>query len=733
MKRRSFIKISGLVGGSLMMSLGYPLGSKANPRGLTNELFKLNTFLTIDTKGEVTFLLTKQEMGQGVDTGLAMILAEELGADWATLKIKSVEYSSAIPGYQERFGIMETGGSTSIDSTWLVLRKAGATVREMLLTAAANGWGVDKTSCFARNGKVVHAGSNRTVDFGNLVEAASQLPVPQEVALKDKKDFSLIGQSLKSKKAKKIVQGDLLYSMDVDLPGMLYASVFRSPVVGGKVDTFDATRTKEVSGVIDVVKIEGRKGDAFHWQFEDGVAVIADSTWAAIKGRRVLEVEWRNGTNENKNLDHQRTVLHQAAKEKLATGIVIGNSEKAIAEAVVTMEVAYEVPFLSHVLMEPLNATAAVKNGACEIWAGTQSPQYTSLYLSQLLDIPLEKITFHTYPSGGGFGRRFFADFVAEAALLSQQLGSPVKVMWTREDEIQNGRFHSFRHDHYKVGIDKKGELTGIEFKGISTWFRPANSFPVYPIPTLKEEHKIVESIVNTGPWRSVTAHPEALGKECMIDEVAQRLKQDPIDFRLALLKKEPVTFASGADNKWFETRNRKLIPKYVTVLKLLKEKSRWGKSLPEGYGRGVAIHEFGDSVCGQVVEVSVNDEKLLVSKIYCVLDCGLVINPHFVIGQVEGSIIWALSAVLYGGVDVQNGKVQQSNFHNNKVLRIDETPEITVFLMGDDDQPGRVGEAAVPPLAPAVLNAIYHASGKRIRKIPVTKSDLARTADNTQ
>lgn len=729
MNRRSFIQVSGLVGGGLMMSIAYPLLGKRNRETAVNETIKLNTFLTIDTTGQVTFLLTKQEMGQGVETGLAMILADELGADWDTLKIEQLDYSRDIPGYQDRFGIMETGGSMSVSSTWDVLRKAGATAREMLLTAAGTMWNVDTTTCVAHKGKVVHTESGRIADFGSLAEAASKIGVASEVVLKNKSDFQLIGKPVKSKKTARVIKGDPIYSIDGQLPGMVYASILRCPVVGGKVVSYNDQHTKQVAGVIDVVKIEGRKDDTFHWQFESSVAVIANSTWAAIKGRKLLEVVWDYGSNGDKDLEYQRTLIRNASAEELTSGVVIGNTEYGMNEAAQTLEVAYEVPFLSHALMEPLNAIAHVSNERCDVWAGTQSPQYTAVYLAQVLNISLDKIVVHTHQSGGGFGRRFFSDFVAEAAILSQQLGLPVKAMWTREDEIQHGRYHPFRWDIYKAGIDAYGDLTALEFKGISTWFRPADSLPVYPIQRLKEEYKIVSSIVNTGPWRSVAAHPAALGKECMIDEVAHLLKKDPIDFRLILLKKEPVSLTVDSPIKWFETRNRNLIPKFINVLQLLKEKSGWGNPLPKGRGRGVAVHEFGESVCGQVVELSVDENDYTINKIYCVIDCGLVINPHLAQGQVEGSIIWALSAIMYEAVDIKNGRVQQSNFHDNKVLRMDSVPEMDIMLIGNGDTPGRVGEAAVPPLAPAVLNAMFNACGKRIRKVPVTKADIENSS----
>jgi CO/xanthine dehydrogenase Mo-binding subunit len=500
--------------------------------------------------------------------------------------------------------------------------------------------------------------------------------------------------------------------MDVRLPGMVYAAIARAPVAGARVLEYDDRKACEAPGVVAVVKVAGKQGDTPHWRFEEGVAVVASSTWAAFQGRRELHIRWDEGDRPSMSAADTNRQFAPGPAAALQAGRSTGDIDKAFAAAAKVLEATYETPYLPHHLMEPLNAVADVRKGACEIWAGCQAPQYTSNYLAQLLNIPIENIRFHPRASGGGFGRRFFADFVAEAALISQRVGRPVMSVWSREDEIRCGRYHPMRHDHYRVAVDADGLWSGIDYVGVTTFFRPASLSLLYPVPHLRERQRLVQPIVNVGPWRSVADHPRVFAEESMVDEIAAAVSTDPFEYRVRLLGN-----AKGGASSEHQARLR---PRVLRVLAALRERSRWDERKTAGRHCGVAVSEFhGSSVCGQVAEIVWTDQGWVVSKVTCVLDCGIVVNPQLVRAQIEGSIVWALTAVLYGGITVREGRVVESNFHDAPVLRMDQAPAMDILLLESDLPPGKVGEAAVPPLAPAVANATFAATGKRVRSFP--------------
>lgn len=481
----------------------------------------------------------------------------------------------------------------------------------------------------------------------------------------------------------------------------------------------DEAAARAMPGVVAVVKVEGRRGETPHWGIEEGVAVVANSTWAAFMGRERLEISWSGGTNAEANDGTMRAKLLAGAEEESTEGVSAGDIDAAMSGAASVVEATYETPFMGHTLMEPLCAVAKVSDGRCEIWAGSQAPQYTSHLLAHVLELPVERITFHCRFSGGGFGRRYFADYVAEAAVISQKVGRPVMSVWSREDEVRHGRYHPMRIDRYRAAIDPGGRWTGVDFVGVTTFFRPASSLMTYPIPHVRERAQQIEPIVNVGAWRSVADHPAAFGKECLVDEIAAKLDVDPFDYRERLLKNVETAPVGGA-HAWLWERNAQLRPRFRRVLTALRERSGWDRRRAEGRHCGVAIADFhGSSVCGQVADVAVESGMVRVLKITCVLDCGTVVNPQLVRGQVEGGIVWALTPVLHGGVTVRAGRVAESNFHDTRIPRMDEIPQIDVVLLASEGPPGKVGEVSVPPLAPAVANAVFAATGRRVRGFP--------------
>lgn len=685
--------------------------------------FEPNAYLSIAGDNTVTVRIFKHEMGQGVVTGLAMIVAEELGADWESIKTELVPYTPET----RAAGHFETGGSSTIVSLWQPLREAGATAREMLIAAASARWNVAPESCDVTAGSIVNRGSGERLTFGELAAEAALIATPQEVSLRDPRTYTLVGRPFGGLHGREIVSGQLRYSMDVKVPGMLYAAVVRAPVVGASVVRIASDGALAVAGVRHVLRIsaQGDNGYYAHGVVE-GVAVLADSTWAAFRGRQALEVEWDEGRNGTRDDDTLRDEFRQAALGPLSRKTAYGDPDAALARATQRHAATYEHPYLAHALMEPLNAVAHVRNGHCELWAGSQSVRRTSEYVAHLLQIEPDRVTFHAHPSGGGFGRRFFSDFVAEAALLSRQIDRPVKVVWSREDEIRHGRYHPFEQTVYEGATDENGELSAWVAKSLTTHgqWQPGQ-VPLYAVPHVRLSCGRIDSVLNWGSWRSVLDHMEVLGNECFVDEIAHAVGRDPWAFRVRHLEKERERIDASGDDAL--TEKRTIIGRYLQVLDVLRERTGWGVPVPNGQGLGLAIgHHWSKAVCGHVVHVSVNGGQLEIRKITCVFHCGLAINPNSVRAQIEGSILWALTPVLHGGVTVQSGRVQESNFHDHPVVRMSETPEIEIHLIESDDSPSGVGEPVVPPLAPAVLNAIYAATGKRLRKLPVAASDLA-------
>lgn len=701
--RRTFIKTSGAAASGLV------LGFYVSPRGPegryvhASETFAPNAFVRITPDDVVSIIVNKSEMGQGVYTSLPMLIAEELDADWKTIR---VEPAPAAPEYGDPvFHMQITGGSNSIRSSWQQFRTAGATARALLVEAAAQEWGVDKNTLTTEVGHVVN-GTQRA-SYGELAAKAATLPVPQGVALKDPKDFKLIGTNVKRIEGESKVNGQAEFGLDVKLPGMLSAVVARSPVNGGSVKTFDAAKAEAVTGVIKVKPIGS------------GIAVIAKDFWTARTARDLLEIEWNDGPNANLSTETMRQDYLALADTEGLIAENEGTAEAALGSAAKTLEAVYEVPYLAHAPMEPLNAVAHVRPDACEIWAGTQGQSIDQMVASHITGLKPEQIIVHTTLLGGGFGRRanVTSDFIADAVQVANGEGVPVKTIWTREDGIQGGYFRPMFLHKLKAGVDANGMpsawhqrlvgqsiMQGTPFEGMmQNGIDPASvegaaDMP-YAIPNRRVEVHNAKKTLTVLWWRSVGHTHTGFVNESFLDEVAHAGGKDPFELRRELLANQP---------------------RHLKVLELAAEKAGWGTPLPEGRARGIAMRKSFESFVAEVAEVSVEAGKVRVHKVVAAIDCGIAINPWNVVAQVESAIVFGLSAALYGELTLDKGRVQQSNFHDYPVLRMEEMPEIEVHVVDSDEAPTGVGEPGVPPIAPAVANALFTLTGKRIRRLPI-------------
>ena len=709
--RREFIETgAGLV-------IAFHLPSRSLPTALDDPTFSPNAWIRIATDGAVTLTVDKSEMGQGTQTGLAMILAEELEADWSTVRLGPVPENPA--GWSRR---MSTGGSTAIRTSWEPLRKAGAAAREMLIDAAATTWKVDRASCRAERGAVVHATSKRRLTYGKLVAKAAQLPVPKDPPLKDPKDFRLLGTRVPRLDTPAKVDGSAVFGIDVKAPGMLVASIERCPVFGGTLKSYDATKAKAVPGVRAVVALEPSPwtGTTGAWAAgcAAGVAVVADTYWQAMTGRKALQVEWDEGAAASLDSDGIRAEFLKRAEQPGVEARKDGDAAAALAGAAKRVEAVYEVPFLHHATMEPMSCTAHVRSDGCDVWVPTQNQTRAQEVAAELTGLPKEQVRVHTTFLGGGFGRRLEPDFVSEAVRVSKAAGAPVKVIWSREDDVQHGFYRPATYNRFAAALDASGSPVAwthrivappilLKFgpleKGIDrTLIDGAANLP-YAIPNVLVDQVAVDLLpVPRGFWRSVGISQNAFVTECFFDEVAVAAGKDPYELRRQLLRDKP---------------------RHLRTLELAAQKAGWGTPLPAGHGRGIALAEWAPTTCAQVAEVSVTpDGRVRVHRVVCAVDCGPTVNVGQIEAQLQGGIVYGLTAALYGEITLQGGRVQQSNFTDYPMLHIEEMPVVEVHVVPSDDKQGGIGEPSVGPVAPAVCNAIFAATGKRIRRLPIGK-----------
>ena len=694
--RREFIKVVSLSGGGLFLASFVPLQNVLVNPGDDPKIFAPSVYLRIDSNGIVTIIFHRSEMGQGVKTALPMLVAEELEVDWNKIVI---EQSDA----DIKYGNQTTGGSTSIRLNWEPLRVAGATARVMLISAAATKWNVSPEGCYAENGFVINKINNEKFSYGELVEDASKLPVPKNVKLKDPKDFKLIGKRVHRVDTPDKLYGKAKFGIDVVIPGMYYAALSRCPTFGGSVKTFDATKAKSFPGVTDVVQIS------------NGVGVVADSTWRAFKGRDALEITWDYGPYANVNTEDIRNELIKGTKTEGYEFEGRGNINKELEEGEKIVEATYEVPFITHAPLEPMNCVAKVENGKAELWAPSQAPQNAKREVANALGISEDNVTVHITLMGGGFGRRLVNDFAVEAAEISKATGKPVKLTWTREEDIKFGLYRPPSMHVLKGSVSKDGKPLKFSHHVVAPSIMqmrfnrnlPPSQYDIkegtvdleYNIPNLSITGTTIFTHVPISWLRSVYHTQNPFAVEAFIDEMAYAANKDPYEFRRDMLP-------DGSRLK--------------NVLNVAAEKSGWGKKLPKGKGMGIAIAACYDSFTAQVAEVTVENNKLKVDRYVAVIDCGIVVNPDLMESQLQGAIAFALSPALKSEITIKNGGVEQSNYDDFEILTYGEMPEVEVHYIRNTYRVGGVGETGMAACPPALCNAIFAATGKRIRRLPV-------------
>lgn len=706
LSRRTLLQVGAGAGGGLMLGFHTTMAQAA--AAPINGQFAPNAFIRINNQGVVTLIMSQQEMGQGIYTALSQLLADELDADFAKVRFEASPPDDILYG-SPRSQRQSTGGSTSIVNFYTHLRKAGAAARAMLVQAAATGWRVDPASCRTANGVVYHDASQRQATYGALAARAGRLKPPADPPLKAEKDLKLIGKPVKRLDTPDKVNGKAVYGIDVMAGKVKVATMRASPVVGGKLRSVDDSRAKLIPGVRQILALD------------DMVAVVGDNMWAAKKGLDALGIVWNDGPNGKVNSAQLLNDLRRASQRKGAVAEKAGDPDKALAKNI--YQTAYETQHLSHAPMEPLNATVHVKPGGCEIWMGTQVQTRAQATAAKELGIPPEKVILHNHMLGGAFGRRLDVDMVTKAVRIAKQVDGPVKVIWTREEDTRQDMYRPARRNILKGSVEN-GRITGWvhHITSPSVQVRMSGRQPrngvdggsvdgatelVYDIPNWRVEFVHHESPgVNVGYWRGVGPNNTIFAIECFVDELARRARKDPVQFRLGMLGKNP---------------------RMAACLKLAAEKSNWGAPLGKRIGRGVGIQHVFGSYMATVAEVEVDSGgQVKVRRYTCAIDCGAVVNPDIVKQQVEGGLLFGLSAALHGDITFANGRVQQSNFHDYRVLRIHETPRIDVHLIRNNEKPGGVGEPGTTAAAPALINALDDATGIRLRRLPIDRDVLA-------
>jgi isoquinoline 1-oxidoreductase beta subunit len=704
--------MTGALAGGFVLAFRLPLRAANEPEQPPDDTagkFAPNAFIRIDHAGKTTLVMPQVEMGQGVYTAIAMILADELDADFAAVTLEHAPANDKLYG-NPTFGVQVTGNSNSIRSFWKPLRVAGATARAMLVAAAAGQWQVDPASCTASNGKVTHGASGRVAAYGDLVAAASGIPVPQNPPLKDPKDFTLIGKPLKRLDTPNKTDGKVVYGIDAILPGMKFATLAQCPVFGGKVAHVDDSAAKAVPGVQKIVVLD------------DLVAVVGDHTWAAKKGLDALVITWDEGPNAKVSSADIWDDLRAASKKDGAVAKSIGDIAKGLAQGE-RVDGEYELPFLAHAPMEPLNCTVHVTADACEVWTGTQVMTRCQSYAAQAAGLPLDKVIVNNHYIGGGFGRRLEADMVAAAVRIGKEVDGPVKVIWSREEDIRHDIYRPVYRDTISASL-QNGKIVAWKYKisGSSIMARWAPSIFTngididavdsavdmpYDIPNLQVEYVRAEPpVVPTGFWRGVGPNNNVFAIECFIDELARKAGKDAVDFRRGMLDKNP---------------------RLKAALDLVAEKSGWGQPLPARTGRGVSIQPSFGSFIATVVEAEVDDKgEVHLRRVTSAVDTGIAVNPDTIMAQLQGGLIFGLTAALYGEVTIAKGRVQQSNFNDYRMLRIDQVPNIEVHVINSGEDPGGIGETGVTAGPPALRNAIYAATGVALRRLPIDRRALA-------
>ena len=693
--RREFIKVVGLSGGGLFLAAFVPAQNIFLKPGDEPKIFTPSVYLKIDDKGIVTVIVNRSEMGQGVRTALPMLVAEELNVDWKNIRIEQADAD-------RKYGDQLTGGSWSIRRTYEPFRVAGATARVMLISAAAAKWNIKESDCSAEDGFIINQLNGNRLSYGELVEDASKLPVPKSVPLKDPKDFEIIGKRIHRTDTPDKIHGIAKFGIDLVVPGMLYAAVERCPSFGGCVKSYDDSKTREITGVVDVVKISS------------GIAVVADSTWNAFKGKKELIIDWDYGPNANVDTESIRREMQSHLRED-GTQVEVKGASQQNFPGEINLKAVYEVPFIVHAPMEPVNAIADVKNDKAEMWVPTQNPQGTQSSVAEILKLKTDDVVVHVTLIGGGFGRKIRPDFAMEAAEISKATGKPIKLTWTRADDMKHGYFRP-PSMHDLKGAILNGMAVSLTHHVIapSIFAQDSHSMPQnpwqfdivggttglkYQIPYIKISGTVVNTPVPISWLRAVYNTQNPFAVESFLDEMAIAAGKDPYEFRRDLLP---------ADSR------------LRGVLVEAAEKSGWYDKLPGGKGRGIACGEGYGSYCAHVAEVTVKNNELKIDKYVCAVDCGVAVNPDSIEAQMEGSIGFALSAALKGEIHIKNGGVVESNYDDYPILTLNEMPKVETHIIKNTLPVGGIGELAIGTVAPALCNAIFAATGQRIRRLPV-------------
>jgi isoquinoline 1-oxidoreductase subunit beta len=704
--RRTFLLTGAAAGGGLLIGFSLPHLIDVKAATASADSFAPNAFVRIGPDDSVTLVMPQVEMGQGTYTSMSMLIAEELEVDLAQVTVEAAPaddklYTNPLLGFQV------TGGSTSVMAMWEPLRRAGATARVLLIAAAASEWNVDPMSCHAEKGEVINSSTAQKLKYGELADAAAKLPVPDSVTLKDPKDFTLIGTPAKRVDTPDKVNGKAVFGIDAIVPGMKIAAVAACPVFGGKFLEVDDSKAMAIKGVRQVVRLD------------DAVAVVGDHTWAAMQGLAALDIDWNYGPNANVSTASIVEQMEIASRKEGVVARKEGDVAKGLEGSAKKLEAVYEMPFLAHAAMEPMNCTVHVRKDGCDIWVGIQVVSRAQATASQVTGLSPEKIQVHNHLIGGGFGRRLDVDGITQAVTIAKQVDGPVKIVWSREEDIQHDVYRPYYYDRFTAGLDEQDRLVAWHHRVtassiLARWAPPAfvNGLDEDAVNGAAKElpyaipHILVDYVrdeppgLTTGWWRGVGPTHNIFVVESFIDELAAATKKDPVEFRRALLSKSP---------------------RVLGVLNLAAEKAGWGTPLPDGVGRGVSVQFAMGSYLSQIAEVEVSKEgEVRVRRVVCAVDCGQIVNPDTIVAQIEGGIIFGISAALWGEITLKNGRVEQNNFNDYRVLRINETPLIEVHLVKSTEAPGGIGEPGTIGIAPAMVNAIFALTGKRIRKLPI-------------
>ncbi len=716
--RRSFLKVSTTASGGMVLGFNWLASCTPSTETLSEvpeEWFNINAFIKIGDNGIVTIYSPNPEIGQNVKTSMPMIVAEELDVDWNDVRVKQAGLDT------KKYVRQLAGGSQSIRRGWQSLRMAGATARNMLLQATAKLWGVPVEELSTDAGVIKHQGSGKSIGYGEIASAASSIPVPEEVELKDPKDFKIIGTRRKNVDGPKIITGEPLFGLDYKKEGMLIAMIAHPPAFGMKLKSVDMEKAKSMPGIKDVITINTAPEEKL-WSdvnaYNELVAVVGSSTWEVMKAKKALVIEWETETPPESSSEHENKLIDGLRGKPDEIARQDGNPEKAFKDAEQVIESTYKAPFLAHNPLEPMNFFADVKADGAELVGPIQTPEYLSKTVSNVLGLPEDKISIMMTRMGGGFGRRLYGHFGVEAAVISQKVNAPVKLIYTREDDMTQGTYRPSYRVAYRAALDKNNNLTAFHVRGAGIPGSPvyANRYPAGTLDNYLAENVGIETNISTGAWRAPRSNFIAGAEQSFIDEVAEAAGKDPIDFRLELFEramKDPV----GEDNDYDPNR-------YAGVLKLVRKKSNWDVEMPSVY-RGVSAYYCHNSYVAQIIDVVKENGEATVKKVWCAVDCGIVVNKEGALNQIEGGIIDGIGHAMFSGLTFDNGKPEQNNFNSYRLIRHKEAPpEIEVFFVDNGIDPTGLGEPSLPPISAALANAMYKATGKRWYNQPFANAE---------